>query len=403
MQKKHFFHVLSASFMLGLLLLAQGQAGCNRGSQAECQVKLPKRTADKHGHSTDPNNELIVLSMDTVPTLSTSVFESVLKHFNYEYILLGSPPENPQPPSNGLFKLTFWNYRFHRYLSLIKQMDPEKIVLLTDANDVMFAGGPKEIVDKFKSMNKRIVLSGNMCCCNVGIYDYVKTLAERRTPPISDLESTDPLIVSMVKNIVDLAGFSPTQFGEQPAPSRLWTPQAKHEIELIKKIPFKNSTPPGPATKYRYLNAGGIIGYAKDLAAAMEEINPQKFDDDEEQWSLWYAKPDGGYESKKAIIDYEQRIFAVVDEMENRDGEVRILYGDYPGAPDAYPSSKFFNFTLEESTLRWKNDFGNSPAVFHCAGCGSEKMHTYRKNILDLLPELKKVLTEKEVTYIEKC
>lgn len=368
----------------------------------ECTEKLPRRTEDLI-ITQNLNPELVVVSLDTAPTKASNIFEHNLKTLGYDYILLGSTKDNPQPPNNGVFKLALWNYRFHRYLDQIKtiaQATPNRIVALSDANDVIFVSPPQEIVSSFKAFKKSIVLSGTMYCCNIDRFHYVKKMAGAQTPPITNIESTDPATLDIIKILADRASTSPEYFGLLPAPLYLWTPQAQAEIRVIKRIPLR---PDGPATKNRFVNAGGIIGYANALLQAMEEINSQPYNDDEELWNTWYGKVGGGFDRGAAIIDYEQRIFAVVDEMSDRDDEVRILFDDYIMANKSLPESKFFNFSVPPNSPRWTSIYDTTPGIFHCAGCKPRNMHDYRIKLFEQEPTLKSSLDKNLQDFLQKC
>lgn len=373
--------MLGRTLVLILALMACGMS-CYTTPQ-RCRGDGTLRKTDKHVGS---HPELVVISLDTTPSPASEMFEATLQHFGYEYHLLGSTKSDPQPPSNGVFKLAIWHYRFLRYRALVEkiaQETPNKIILLSDANDVLIAAPPEEVVEKFKALNQRILLTGHMSCCNVRLYEYVKDKALSMHFSEDDLFSTDPSIKSYIAPLQYLLAVEGRVHGFSDGPTYLWTPAAQREMALIKAIPMQ---PEGPASKYRYLNAGGILGYAEDLLAAMNEIDMQPFDDDEERWTLWYAQKNGGYHTNRALIDYQREIFALVDDYASEKDKLRVLFDDLP----ELPTGRFFNFTFDEDKQRWKTEFGTYPAIFHCAGCNiaPDKMRTFHERILaPLTPE----------------
>ncbi len=360
----------------------------------ECRGPGKTRTVDLHAG--DPNSELAVVSIDTTPGPASQMYEATLNHFGYEHYLLGSTKEKPQPPSNGVFRLAFWHYRYQRYLETVQQIaktNPRKIIILSDANDVLFAAPPAELIQKFKQTGKEIILTGHMSCCNVRLYEYVREEAKSLHFEESDLFSTDPKIKDSIGLLQFLLAVQGRKYGDSDGPLYLWTPAAQREMKLIKAIPM--------VTKYRYVNAGGVMGYANSLAKAMTELNMQPFDDDEEQWTLWYAGANGGYHSQRALLDYQRDMFALVDDfVEGETDKLRVLFDDQP----ELPTGKFFNFTLDAQKNRWKTEFGTYPVIFHCAGCNvsSEKMRIFHERILRVM-DAQSFLSPALFQYVGKC
>jgi hypothetical protein len=365
--------------------------GCQK--PAECNESGGIRSQDVVKIGT--GSPITVISLDTSPSVGSSLFQSALEYLGYDYYILGSPIDNPQPKRSGVFKQALWYYRMKRYQNIVNAIaatDPGRIVLMTDANDVLFRDKPASIEKEFLALGKPIVLSGSVYCCNTSYIDYIR--AEARRLHIDDVESTDPAVAEIVKQIAFLMGARGAAFGRPEWPAGLWTPAAIREMQAVKAIAME---PDGPATKYRYVNAGGIIGFAGALRAAMEEIDIQPFEDDEERWNLWYANV--GYPSGRAIIDYRQKIFAVVNEIEDQDGLVRILFDDIPNMP----KRKFFDLFFDQATDSFVNVFGNYPKVFHCGGCFESQMRDYRTWVTNSFSSRNEVFNAKDLEFLDKC
>lgn len=364
--------------LLALLIACDPDPKCKDGSGWS-------RTEDFHQKGTG-NANLIVVSLDTEPTMGSSLFQSTLDHFGYEYYLLGSKSSQiPYPVKNGIFKLEIFGYRTARYkeaiAKIITEKGPKTVVVLSDAGDVLVTRGPGDVLEAFKKSGKDILFTAEMGCCNVNVLPYVEQIA--KSMGIDDVRSSDPRVVSIVSQIAKMVPVMGQSLGFGNEPIYLWTPEAKRVLALMRQVPLK---PHGPATQYRYLNAGGIIGYADALQAALSDLPSNSFYDDQEGWSLWFGEI--GYPQGKAILDYRQSLFAMVNEIKDLDGLIRALFDDFP----TLPQGKDFVFNP-------KND---GPSFFHCAGCSLQQMRSFRQQIVRGLKE-QNVFTEQQKEFVDQC
>jgi hypothetical protein len=354
---------------------------------AICKESLGKvRSTDFHKVGTNPAN-LVVVALDTEPTVGSGLFQSTLDHFGYEYYLLGSVSARAAyPVKNGVFKphvMSLKSIRFHETIDkIVAERGEDVIILLSDASDVLFTQAPEVVLERFKQLSKDIVLTAELGCCNVNLMPYIEKAAKNLG--IDDIHSMDPEVIASVKQITQMMPVLGTSLGYGDEPVYLWTPEAKRIVSLYKKIPVE---PHGPATKYRFLNAGGMIGKAGALQKAYAEINFQIFDDEQEKWLLWYGEK--GFYDGRAILDYHQSIFAVVNEIEDHDGDMRILFDDFP----ALPERKSFTY----------HDDKNGPVVFHCAGCSSAQMRSFRNQIVTKSQSKGDVFSVEQLEFINQC
>jgi hypothetical protein len=377
-----------AAFCLFFLVVSPG---CS--TPEICLHSPPKRTSNLV--KVDGNSPIIVVALDTAPNVGSSLFQSTLDYLGYDYYLLGNTKEKPEPVKNGLFRLALWHYRFNRYYDAVSQIaaaTPDKLVLLSDASDVLMTRPAKKVAEEFGKLGKDIVLSGTIYCCNVNPLAYVRTAA--KTLHIDDIESSDPKTSHQVKCLTSTVMFSGGQHGGRDLPGMLWMSQTQKILEGIRKIPFE---PLGPATKFRHINAGGIIGPASKLKQAMSEIPMEPYGDDEELWHDWYTNI--GYPSGRATIDYKQHIFAVVSEEPNIPAETPILFGDAPSLPERI----FFNLKPDPKAIGFRNVFGNMPSALHCAGCNGNQMSYFRKRVRDLFPNPEKIFKQPDLEFVESC
>jgi len=343
------------------------------------------RTEDFHQKGKGDTN-LVVVSLDTEPTMGSSLFQSALDHFGYEYYLLGSKSAAiPYPVKNGIFKLEIFGYRTARYREaidrIIAEKGPRAVIILSDAGDVLVTRGPQDILEAFKKSGKEILFTAEMGCCNVNILPYVEKIA--KDLGIDNVRSSDPRIVSIVSQIAKMVPVMGTSLGYGNEPVYLWSPEAKRILALMRQVPLE---PHGPATQYRYLNAGGIIGYAGALKQALSDLPSSNFYDDQEGWSLWYGEI--GYPQGKAILDYQQSLFAMVNEIKDLDGLIRALFDDF----SILPHGKDFIFNTDNV----------GAGFFHCAGCSQQQMRSFRQQIVNGLKE-KNIFTTQQREFVDQC
>jgi len=378
-------------FKLGLLFFFIAiNSACPQ--PAVCKQNTGLRTSDV---IKTVGSNVTVVSLDTAPSPGSSLFQSALDSLGYDYYLLGTTEEKPQPARNGIFRQALWYYRFNRYHDIVTEIaarKPKQIIALSDANDVLFVGRSSAVEAAFKELGKDIVITGQIYCCNVRQIDYVREVA--KDLHIDNIESADPRVQEIVKPLAISIAVMGKRFGGQDLPGWLWTEPAQRIMRGIKKIQMK---PNGPATKYRYVNAGGIIGYADAIMKAMSEIDMQPYDDDEQKWNTWYAEI--GYPSGRATIDYEQKIFAMVNDPGDIQGDTRILFDDVVELPER----KFFDLKLDDATSEFVNAFGNRPKVFHCAGCWKGEMKDFRTRIVNSFANFSNIFKAQDLDFLQSC
>ena len=321
------------------------------------------REHDEHVLSPTGNPyNIVVVSMDTEPTKGSALLEANLQNLGYEYYLLGktSTTGRPYPVKNGLFRQYIFSYKLFRYQEAVENLADDVIVLLTDASDVLLTQGPDVLAKRFKEFNKKIVITGEMGCCNINLLPWIEKLAKE--VPIDDIRSMDPQTIADVQLLAPFVAVKGVDWGYGQEPVYLWTPEAQATMRGMKALEKQS--------KYRYLNSGGIIGRAKDLRQAFKEINPQDADDDQGRWSTWYIET--GHPTGVATIDYHQRIFKVTNEIVDHDGDFRLLFDDFP----KLPSRNEFHFV---------NDPDHTPMIYHCAGCSESQMQSFRRQIVKAL------------------
>ena len=361
-------------------------------------------THDGGNKKNDGSNELpkiVVLSMDTNPNIESKAFLKTLKHFKYNTIVLRNIKSNQQPKFGKTFRYRFWRYRFDRYLESLEKicnnvfssLDKDSIVVITDFNDVSVHASPVETINKFLNSDRDVIISGQTYCCNV---DRIKYLKSHMTPEGFQRISKDENVLSYTVDKI-----WNTSNDTNVKPGLLGLPDAKKIINGL-KINYENQY----ETNYRYVNAGTIIGRAKKILEVFKQI---KNDadlytdtlDDEGNLNLWFVKnlkkESTDITKINALIDYKQKIFAVVDELDNRPKELKELNGQEP--------SIFFPFTYDTTEQRFKNKYGNFPIFVHYAGIEGSGLHGIRRAFIEKLNEKEKIFDEDDefIKKIQKC
>jgi hypothetical protein len=98
-------------------------------------------------------DDVIVISYDNKPTENTRFFESTLLKNNWKYVMIGE----------GEIWLGFTN-KLNGYMNYIKTLEPNQLIILSDARDVVCLRGPKAFLNGFNSFNKDMVVSMELLC-----------------------------------------------------------------------------------------------------------------------------------------------------------------------------------------------------------------------------------------------
>jgi len=95
----------------------------------------------------------LVISYDNNPNENTALYIKTLESNGWDYRIIG----------NG-DTWTGWITRIHAYRKFLDTLEDERIVILTDARDVVCVRGPKAFIKGFQSFGKNIVVSAELTC-----------------------------------------------------------------------------------------------------------------------------------------------------------------------------------------------------------------------------------------------
>ena len=180
-------------------------------------------------------------------------WELSVKTFNYDYTILGMGE-----------KWLGWLQRTEGYLNFVRKQEPNQIVVLCDAYDLLFVKPPNQLYDKFIATGKNIIVSAEPNCCT----------------------------------------------GQMDIPDN-------------KKMFTKVCTKRSPSNNtFIYPCAGCVIGYAGALAILYEQIlnNPFDTDDQSSLDDIWIKNPD------ILSLDYNSEIIGTVYEPDM--GSIWVLTKD---------------------------------------------------------------------------
>lgn len=105
--------------------------------------------ARKHANLDAP----LVLTYDNNPTQNTQFYLETLKHNNWEYALVGEGSQ-----------WTGWKGRAAAYRRALEDYDEKKVVVLTDARDVMCLRNPKAFMEGFATFKSQLIVSMELSC-----------------------------------------------------------------------------------------------------------------------------------------------------------------------------------------------------------------------------------------------
>ena len=97
----------------------------------------------------------VVITYDNAPSENTQFYIQTLKNNNWEYIVIGKDEK-----WNG------WITRMTAYLHILKTLDPNKVVLLTDARDVLCLRSSASFMDAFAHFKSDMVACMELMCDN---------------------------------------------------------------------------------------------------------------------------------------------------------------------------------------------------------------------------------------------
>ncbi|XP_048397961.1 procollagen-lysine,2-oxoglutarate 5-dioxygenase 2 isoform X2 [Stegostoma tigrinum] len=204
-----------------------------------------------------PNENLLVLTVATKETDGFKRFMQTAKHLNYTVKVLGAEEEwrggNIPHSIGGGQKVRLLKEEMQNHADR-----DDLVVLFTDSYDVLFAGGPEELLSKFQQFNHKVVFA---------------------------------------------------------AEGLIWP-----DNRLAEKYPKVRSGK-------RFLNSGGIIGYASSVNRIVEKWQLQDNDDDQLFYTKIYVDPLKRL-SLNITLDHRSKIFqslnGAVDEVELRFEPARV-------------------------------------------------------------------------------
>jgi hypothetical protein len=96
----------------------------------------------------------LIVTYDNNPTETTKFFLKTLEKNKWNYKLIGE---------GETWK--GWTTRMDAYNTFLQTLPDDKVVILTDARDVVCLRGPKAFMKGFQSFKKEIVISMELLCC----------------------------------------------------------------------------------------------------------------------------------------------------------------------------------------------------------------------------------------------
>jgi hypothetical protein len=116
------------------------------------------QTINVHEYEYNDINDLskpLVISYDNAPTENTRFYINTLKKNKWEYVLIGKGE-----------KWEGWTTRMRAYMNILKTLPPNKLVVLTDARDVICCRGSSAFMDAFASFSRDIIVCMEIMCGN---------------------------------------------------------------------------------------------------------------------------------------------------------------------------------------------------------------------------------------------
>ena len=115
-------------------------------------INIHEQMCENKGDISKP----LVITYDNCPTENTKFYINTLKNNKWEYILIGKDE-----------KWEGWITRMRAYLSILKTLDPNKVVLLTDARDVICCRSATSFMDAFNYYKSDLIVCMELICDNL--------------------------------------------------------------------------------------------------------------------------------------------------------------------------------------------------------------------------------------------
>lgn len=175
--------------------------------------------------------------------------------------------------------------KFVGYQKELKELnDPERVVVLIDADDVIANGPPEEFLKNYLRISQyngknRIVSSSEMACC-VRPMNY-------NAP--GDFVSVDGLRYARANHIPGK--------GEDSEIKVLWT-DAMRKIQVQEG--YKNT-----GNDFSYLNSGMIVGRLKDIITMFDFLKAEMAEDDQALFTEYFLQY-----TDRVLLDYHNVLFS---------------------------------------------------------------------------------------------
>lgn len=139
-------------------------------SRLDCDRKIPYELASgtymAEDYAVNPDLKMLTVATKEISESKYSRWKVSAKHFGYNYEVLGRD--------------TAWE-GFKTKIRLFKERletVTEPYVALTDSTDIFFCGSSFETLEKFKSLNKDLIVGGEVNCYCPGVKPDFETMAE---------------------------------------------------------------------------------------------------------------------------------------------------------------------------------------------------------------------------------
>lgn len=387
------------NFIIFFLVLIN--INCATRKTSDESVSEAENSISREGEYGDINNQgtegIIVFALDTNPNSDSLIYRKIIKRLGFKYKMFREEKGFELPERGEMFRQALWYHRNLRYISELKKLPQNDIVIISDVRDVVFFGTAQEVMNEFHLQKKKILISSTFQCCAAAYISHIKDYAKsiHQDWPVKNDAYPTKEEQSEVKKLWDL--FFKTEYKKRvesdPVHRDKWA--SKEFIEAIEKKSnyFKLSN-------NQFANAGTIIGFRDDFLKVFAEINPKPWSDDEEEWNKWLAKLDD-YETYSP--DFLDNIFGIVTSLirpqKNELAEL-MLETLYPTT--SFPYKTFFRFT--EKNNEFVSYWGGKTKIFHCPGCKTPEINVMRKKIVSLLnkkyPDFNKIFTLNEINLI---
>lgn len=224
----------------------------------------------EHSHEAPP---LLISYQNNKKEIHTANLRKSLKYYKWDYQIVGKGQ-----------KWLGFGTKFIEYLRVLKTLDPNRVVVLSDSTDVLVNGDPTRFMDNYLRVSayeghNRIVSSTEMACC---------VLPMQYIAPGQMVSKTGGKLQSPIHDVSRRPDASITA---------QWTSAMAQE--KIKQGYEGNNL------HFDYLNSGMIVGRAKDLVQMFEFVKATGNEDDQALFTEYFLLfPD------RVMLDYNNVLFS---------------------------------------------------------------------------------------------